>query len=198
MMNGRFGPLYDKVLEKVASIGLLGVPDSMSYSLAEVVNHHHSRTIWCGKSANQAVGDGETDWAADTLTPFQAISGAGVYGADADDEAKLVGTGDVMGEAGSVYYDLHEMLVVGVSEDSVYKIRVITGSGNMADAITAKTYSEGMVKFDKTNPQQSAGIPFVIVTKRATVGTEKMWVQARNAVDNATIDFFVGGHGYRG
>lgn len=174
--------------------GLLGVKDSLASKVDQIEKHHHNRTIWCGKSGDQS----GNNWAADTLTPYQAISGSGDYGADPNDEALLVGTDDVMGDAGSVYHDLHEILVVDVSVGTEFKLRFITGSGTIAQAITAKSWSEIMVKFDAIAASQTAGTPFALINIRSIVGVEKIWLQAKNATNNATIDFYIGGHGYPG
>ena len=48
-----------------------------------------------------------------------------------------------------------------------------------------------------TNPQTGAGAPIDVRMPRIACGS-KVWVQAKNATDNATIDFFCGGHEYPG
>ena len=40
-------------------------------------------------------------------------------------------------------------------------------------------------------------VPIVIQMPRVAVAS-KVWVQAKNATDNATVDFFVGMHFYEG
>jgi hypothetical protein len=176
-------------IDDAAADGITGIEDSLAYRVSVVDGYFHIRERWFGKSADQS----GNNWGADTLTPFQAISGAGVYGADANDEAKVVGSDDTPIFVGDTRMAAQRILVVGVSVDTHYKLRVVYGTGTMADAITALQYTEIMVKFDATNPQQSAGIPFDIKVPRLDVGT-KIWLQAKNATDNATIDFFVGGH----
>jgi len=153
--------------------------------------HRQSRTY--GKSADQS----GTNWATeDRLTTFQAISGNGVYGADANDEAKIFGTTDTPVITGQVKFDLAEAMIVSVSESTTYILRFVWGTGTMAAAITAGQYSTVTVLFDSANPQLSAGIPIAIGVKDLDVGT-KVWCQAKNATDNATIDFYITGvHGY--
>lgn len=178
-------------LENYPLNGVTGIAESTSFRLGELTQHHHSRERWRGKKAVQ----GATDWFDDTLTPFRAISGNNVYGADADDEAKVVGSGDTPIIAGALYYDLHRFLIVDVSHDTVYKLRVVYGTGTMADAITALQYSEAMVLFDSANPQLSAGIP-VEFQMPLVVSGMKIWIQAWNATDDAWIDFLIGLHEY--
>lgn len=180
-------------LDDVVVGGLTGTEDSLAYRIAEIARHFHGPERWFGKSADQS----EDDWAADTLTPFRAISGDGDYGADANDEAKVLGEDDTPVQAGRVYFDMHRVLVVGVSVNTEYKLRFIWGTGTMAAAITAGQYTEVLVKFDATNPQQSAGIPFDLRIRRLAAGTQ-VWCQAKNATDNATIDFYIGLHEYEG
>ena len=167
------------------------VTDSILDEVIEIEHHIHTRERWFGQSVDQS----GNDWAADNLTPLDVISGNNAYGGDADDEAKVLGTADTPVIAGMTKFDLHRFLVVGVSQNSVYKFRVVWGTGTMADAITAGQTSEFMVKFDAANPQQSAGIPFEVKMTRLDAGT-KVWVQTWNATDNATASFFVGLHEY--
>jgi hypothetical protein len=181
-------------IDALATDGLEGTENSLSYRVHEIENHLHSRGRWLGLHGSPTA----TNWADDVLTPFVAISGNGVYGADTDDEADVLGTDDTPAISGMVKYDLHRILVVDVSVNTVYKLRIVYGTGTMADAITAGQYSELMVQFDSTNPQLSAGIPVDIHMPRLNAGTDKVWIQARNATDNATITFLVGLHEYVG
>jgi hypothetical protein len=154
-------------------------------------HHIHTRERWFGKSADQS----GNNWGDDTLTPFRCISGNGDYGGDTDDEAKLIGSDDTPVEAGKTQFDFHRCLIVGVSEDTEYKLRFIWGTGTMTAAITAGQYSENMVKFESTNPQLSAGIPIDVLMSKIASGT-KVWAQCKNQTDNATIDFYIGLHEY--
>jgi hypothetical protein len=176
-----------------ASLGLGGTANSLGYRVAELERHFHARERWFGKLGSQTA----TDWADDTLTPYRAISGDGAYGSDANDEAQVLGAADTPSIADKTHFDIHRIFITAVSVDTVYKLRIVYGTGTMADAVTAGQYSEAMVKFDRLNPQQSAGIPFDVMMPRCAVGT-KVWVQAWNATNNATVDFFVGIHEYEG
>jgi len=176
-------------IDSEATDGLLGVHDSLAYRVAEIEKHFHNRERWFGKAIPQTV----TDWAADNLNPFVAISGAGVYGADANDEALVFGSDDDV-IAGDVYFDLGQMNVVAASATTPYKVRIIWGTGTMADAITAGQYTETMVQIAAAGGRQGA-FPFKM--PRIATGTQ-VWVQVKNATDNATLSFFVGGHPYPG
>jgi len=166
--------------------------DPLLIELQAVDYHVHNRETWRGISADQS-GD---NWAADTLNAYVAISGNNTYGTDADDAAKLLGTDDTPVRAGMTMFHLHRFFVVAVDHDTPYKLRFVWGAGTMADAITADQYSEFMVHFDSTSPQESAGFPTNLITPRLRCGIDKVWLQAWNATDNSEIDFYIGFHEY--
>lgn len=172
--------------------GLSGAMDSLAYRIEEIEKHHHNVERWLGKKTVQTA----TEWAADTLTPFQAISGANTYGADPDDEAQVFGTADTPIN-GDVKFDPFRILVINLSEDTVWKLRMVYGSGTMAAAITAEQFSEIMV-VNQVAGSKSGGLPVRFRMPRLNSGVDQVWLQAWNATDNATCDFFAGTHGYIG
>lgn len=159
-------------------------------TVIEIERHLHSPEVWVGKSGDQT----GNNWGADTLTPFRCISGNGVYGADADDEALVIGSDDTPTVAGFVEFDLHRIFIDSVSVFSAYKLRMCWGSGTLAAAILAGQYSEFMVKFDTVGNVEAA-FPMTLQMPALDSGT-KIWMQCKNATDNATVDFFVGLHEY--
>ncbi len=165
--------------------------DAIDAELEVVGVHLHSREHWCGKSADQS----GNNWGADTLTPYRAISGNGVYGADASDEAKVVGSTDTPIVTGKTYFDLHRITVIAISSDTAYKLRIVWGTGTMAAAITAKQTTEFIIITSTDKANKFGGAPFDTQMPRLVAGT-KVWIQARNATDDATVDFFVGLHEY--
>jgi hypothetical protein len=174
---------------------IIGVPGGIKRLLEQAYRsqqHVHSREYWFGISGDQS----GNDWGDGTsLTPYRAISGNGDFGGDANDEAKVLGTDDTPILAGGLTVDVHRILVVGVSVDTEWRLRIVWGTGTMADAITANQVSALMVKFDSVNPQLSAGVPVDVRMPGFDVGY-KVWIQAQNATNNATIDFYVGVHEY--
>jgi hypothetical protein len=191
------GNIVNKDVNKVDSLrtdGLSGQANSLAYRVHEIEKHFHGRECWRGKKAAQTA----TDWADDTLSPFRAISGADDWGGDADDEAQVFGTDDTPFIAGNPKFDIHRILIVATSVDTHWKLRFVWGTGTMAAAIAANQFSCFMLKFDSANPQQSAGIPVDVMMPRLNSGVDKVWLQAWNATDNATIDFLVGTHEYEG
>jgi hypothetical protein len=181
-------------IDSLATDGLSGVSNSLAYRVHEIEKHFHSNEHWVGKAASQTA----TDWAiAYTLTPFTAISGNGVFGADANDEALVIGTADTPIASGMVRFDVHRILVVELSVDTPYYFRLVYGSGTMADAITAGQESCFMVQNTVTG-SKAGGFPCDVMMPRATCGTTKIWMQVACATDNATATFFVGVHEYAG
>lgn len=153
----------------------------------EAEKHVHNRERWCGKLGSQTA----TDWCdPGSLSPFRAISGNGDFGGDTDDEALVVGTGDKPHISGMTKYDLHRILVTASSQATDWVLRIIYGSGTMAAAESAGQYSDVMVQ------EARKGGPIEVIMPRGTCGTTKVWVRAKNATDNATIDFFAASHEY--
>ena len=174
--------------------GLSGTSDSIGYRTAEVEKHLHNRGFWRGKQNPQTA----TDWAADVINnAFRAISGNNAYGTDLNDEALVVGTADTPVLSGYVKYDMHKILITDASSTSIYKLRIVYGSGTMAAAIAANQFSEFVTRVDAATGQ----LPMVsheVMMPRVNCGVDKIWIQAWNATDNATIDFYVGWHEYSG
>jgi len=149
-------------------------------------DHFHNVERWVGKSADQSGNNWGTQ---SSLTHFTAISGDGDFGSDADDEAKIVGSDDTPLVAGNTHFDAHRIMCVSASNANPFLLRLIYGTGTMQQAITAGQYSEIMVT------EARKGSPIEVRMPRVASGT-KMWAQAKNATDNATIDFFMGIHEY--
>jgi hypothetical protein len=153
--------------------------------------HAHHKVRWFGKKAIQ----GANDWAVPLDTGlgllYRAISGAGVYGADANDEAKLFGTTDVP-IAGMVVGDFDQILMVANSSSTLYLCRIVWGTGTLAAAIAAGQYSEfPYFRAAADNVRK------IQVTSTSLIGVANaVWLQCMNATDNATLDFVVGVHGY--
>ena len=183
-------------VDRLATSGLAGVSNSLAYRTHEIEKHFHNYERWFGISADQS----GNDWAlsvstAGMPTVYQAISGNDTYGADANDEAKVWGTDDALGT--NVKLDIHEIFVTAASETSIFYLRVVHGSGTMADAITAGQYTEFPIIADAA-VGGSISIIIPVMMPRITIGTDKIWIQAKNTTDNATISFLVGAHGYVG
>ena len=165
-------------------IGLLRQIEQEAY---EIEHHLHNRERWFGISADQS----GNDWGIEAgLTPYRAISGAGVFGADADDEAKVLGTDDTPAIADMTMFDPHRIMVTASSKATDWVLRLVYGSGTMAASEGLGQYSDMMVQ------EAKKGSPIDVIMPRTTCADCKTWIRAKNVTDNATIDFFVGIHEY--
>lgn len=152
--------------------------------------HQHHKTIWYGKKSDQT-----TYWCdVNSLTPYRAISGSAAYGSDASDEAQLFSASDTLSEIGTglVCGDFDQILIVANSSDTIYKCRLVWGTGTLAAAVSAGQYSEFMYIRKSTD---TVRLPREIKCPKIPVNN-KVWLQCLNASDNATIDFYIGVHAY--
>ncbi len=181
-------------IDSLATDGLAGTSDSLAYRMQTMEEHNHSRERWFGL---KAVPTG-TDWGDQaSLNPYRAISGNGVFGADANDEALVLGTDDTPAIADMVMFDLHRILILELSVDTPYIFRIIYGADTMANEESAGNYTDFMVQ---NNPagSKAAGFPVDLQMPRAYCGVDQVWVRVMCATDNATADFFAGLHEYEG
>ena len=161
----------------------------LTAQIGEHDEHFHNREYWFGKSADQSGNNWGTRA---SLTPYQAISGNGDFGSDANDEAKCIGSADTPIRAGGTKFDFRRIQVVAVSSTTVYLLRIIHGTGTMAEAEAAGQYTE-CAFFRQAPPIR--GDPVDLIQEKIAVG-QKIWIRAKNATDNATIDFLAGIHEY--
>jgi hypothetical protein len=151
--------------------------------------HQHQLRRWYGKRNPQT----DVLWASATtlVLPYHCISGDSTWGAGANDEALVFGSGDTL-EPGYLTGDFDQILVVSNNSATVYRIRFIWGTGSMADAIAANQWSETMyLRAVADNVRKVAVIQTPLIAINALI-----WAQCANATDNATLDFYVGVHGY--
>ena len=182
-------------IDNAVTLGMSGVNNSLAYRVHEIEKHFHSAERWLGVSADQT----GSNWALEnTLNSYQAISGNGVFGADANDEAKVIGIDDGKYTSDDmVKFDLHRFFFEEISADNPFIIRIVWGTGTMADAIANNCFSTFMVQNNPTG-NKAGGVPVDIMMPRKTWGTDQVWVQTKSATDDATVDFFVGVHEYIG
>jgi hypothetical protein len=159
-----------------------------SYDSEVLEDHFHTKERWFGKLNPQTA----TDWAEGaSLNPYVAISGNGVYGAGANDEALVLGVDD-SSTADGMYIDVHRIFISSTTSITDWVLRMIWGTGTMAAAIAAGQYSEFM--FDIAAASRST--PVDVKMPRIPVDT-KVWLQGKNATDDATVSFMVGVHFYQ-
>ena len=155
---------------------------------ADIIKSHlHNRERWFGKKAVQTA----TDWGDEaSLTPYQAISGAGVFGADDNDEALVLGTDDTPAISGMLTYDAHRILITAAGNATDWVLRLIYGTGTMEAAESAGQYTDIMVQ------EAKKGSPIRIIMLRSVCSECQTWLRAKNASNDATVDFFIGIHEY--
>lgn len=156
-------------------------------TIYEIEKHLHNRERWFGKKVVQTA----TDWGDEaSLTPYRAISGSGVFGADGNDEALVIGTEDTPAISDMTTYDTHRLLVTASSNANDWVLRLIYGTGTMADAENAGQYTDVMVQ------EARKGSPMDVLMPRCMCASAKIWLRGKNGTNNATIDFFIGIHEY--
>ncbi len=147
----------------------------------------HNLNIAFGKSGDQS-GD---NWATqNSLTPFVAISGAGDFGADANDEALVIGADDTPVQAGVLTFDIHEIEFGDLSADTLYIVEVLWGTGTIAQAIAASNNKTHTQVQNVTAAGLSNGAPSRLVMPDIPSGT-KVWVRVKCGTDNATASFTI-------
>jgi hypothetical protein len=168
-----------------------------SFKEVEYVEHHmHHKEFWYAKKAVQTATEWGVVMDGHLAQPYRAISGNGTWGADPGDEALVLGTADVA--AFNLHWgDFNRVLVVANSSNSVYLCRIAWGTGTLADAIAAGQYSEfPYFRAPADNIRKVMECPMPRVAAAVGGLYNQLWIQCQNATDNATIDFFVGMHGY--
>jgi hypothetical protein len=160
-----------------------------------VEEHFHNIVRWYTKKNPQGANDWCAPLAGHLGQFYRCISGNGTWGADLNDEALLFGTDDVLAElgAGLIYGDMDKILFIANSSATIYLVRIIWGTGTMADAIAANQYTEFPYLRDIADKDRK--IQEFKMRKVPVVGY-KLWGQCQNATDNATIDFVMGVHAY--
>ena len=177
-------------LDGEAVNGLTSTSNSLAYRLGELDRHFHSRERWVGI---HAAADA-THWGGSTLTPFLVTSGLGAYGVDANDEALVLGTDDTPVIGTCTHFDINQIAVTLSDSTTVWKLRIIYGTGTMADAIAAFQFTETMVKV----ASQAGRLGTALIRMPRALAETQVWVQGMNASDDGTLSFFVGFHEYEG
>ena len=154
--------------------------------VVEIEHHIHNTEHWFGIAA----GPTGTNWGEElSLTPYRAITAAGDFGSDADDEALVLGADDTPIFARMVKFDLHRIMISAASNATPFVLRIVYGTGTMGAAEAAHQYTEVMIT------EARKGAPIEMIQQRVSVGCQ-VWIRAKNATNNATIDFFIGLHEY--
>ena len=160
--------------------------DSATYFEAITAETHmHNRERWFGIASPQTGSNWGTQ---DTLNQYQATSGNGVYGA----AIKILGSADTPIISGQLYFDIRRISVPAVSVASPYFVRFIWDKTSAANGITNGTFTEVVC-------QQATvtGINLAVEVQCPRIASGMLvWAEVMNATNNATINFFIGVHGY--
>ncbi|MFA5151705.1 MAG: hypothetical protein WC554_04000 [Clostridia bacterium] len=160
-----------------------------------VERHLHHPVRWWGKLNPQTAANWGVTMDGHLNQPYRAISGLGAYGSDPGDEAQIFTAADL--PVGLVYGDFSEFLAIANSSNTVYLCRIVWGNGTLAAAIASGQYTE--FPFFRPAADNNRKIAIVASIKIPTLldGLPvKAWCQCQNVTNNATLDFFLGGHGY--
>lgn len=158
--------------------------------LEYVEDHLHHKTVWYGKKSDQT-----TNWCdINSLTAYRATSGDNAWGTEGTDPAQCFSAADTLSELGTglTKGDFDLFLFTANSSASVYKLRIVWGTGTLAAAIAAGQFSETMFNRDTADKSR---FPRVWASPKIGINN-KVWVICWNATNDATIDFFVGVHAY--
>jgi len=178
-------------IDDLATVGLLGVKNSLAYRIMELERHFHNVERWWGA----LVAPDETNAIeANVNRPFVAASGDNTWGA----AIPILGTDDNPVLATDAKFDIHRLLVTDLDDDTTpWRVRVIWGSGTSADAITAGQWTEMMTVTNAVPGNRAGGSPIDVIMRREDIGV-KIWAQVWNDTDAEELSFFTGYHGYVG
>jgi hypothetical protein len=153
--------------------------DEILREVSEIEHHTHTLERW--------IGDGGIE---DSLTGYTIISGNGVFGA----ETIILTSLQTPLTLGKLFFDLHKFNPLSVSSATVYYIRVIYGTGTVAEAETAKQYTTICIISTGVGANiKGASIDYKM--KRLPIGT-KIWAKCKNATNLATVTGLFGMHEY--
>jgi len=177
-------------LDNVATRGLLGVANSLSYRITEIERHFHHWERWFGLATAPDAEVHRGDRLGASVAPFRIDAGNNTWGA----WVQILGSSDTPAIVGSVKFDPHRIEVVEAERAKPYFIQIAAGASG-ADALTAGTYTE-YVYSPLSGVNDSGPVDFGF--RRQPVGT-KVWARCLSPLnDTAWIDFSFGLHEYEG
>ena len=189
---------YTEMIDGVATLGLLGVEDSLAYRVDELEKHFHNREFWLGEHEVRSLEDdcGQRE----TMAPFQTDAGNGTindYTLGYGDPLCVIGRNDLPITDDGVKYDFHRFVVVDVestADKKVHKAQIVYGRRTFAAGLAALQ----VVDVPPFVPLRGAAFTVVdIMMPRLLCGADKVWVRHWvDGVNTATMDFFVGLHEY--
>lgn len=179
-------------IDKLATDGLDGVNNSLSYRVEEIEKHFHNREKWFGLAA---VASGEThvaDRMGGGIAPFQLTAGNDDFGS----WVQILGSSDTPVQSGMVKFDAHRFIVTDTNSTLPYIIQIVVGeSADIAAKIAAEEFTEAPYVAATNNID--SGISDIL-TSRVSAGV-KVWARVCCIGGNGTtIDLYMGIHEYSG
>ncbi len=177
-------------IDDLATMGLLGVDNSLAYRVGEIERHFHNWERWlCAAAVPSAthIADriGSTGTAAFTVT-----SGNNTWG----NWLQILGSADTPVVAGQVKYDLHRVLMTTTNQVGLWFFQFAFGASGAA-ALAAESYCS-IIFNPVSNTDKTDAID--VLTRRQTAGT-LAWARAWSVGANAkTLSFMFGLHEYEG
>lgn len=182
---------YTQKIDNLATDGLSGVSNSLSFRVEELEKHFHNVEKWFGAAA---VPSGEIHTADEmdgAIAPFQLVAGNNDFNAT---WTQILGSSDLPVMPGMTKADAHRILVTTTNSTNAFVIQIVIGeSSDIAAKLLAKDYN--VVPFISATNNADSGITDII-SKRITAGT-KVWARCACVGANGTnINFYIGIHEY--
>lgn len=178
-------------VDELATKGLSGASDALSYRVHEGERHVHSFERWFGAAAAPSAPTHVADRVGDTSTAFQADAGNDTWGS----WLQVLGSADTPAITGMVNFDPHRAMITAVERaNAVHFVQVAAGASGAA-GLAAGTYTEFVFKPTGASSQET---PITLQSRRVAAGTlawVRVWAVGQNT---GTVDFFFGIHEYEG
>jgi hypothetical protein len=179
-------------IDSLASGGLSGTADSLSYRIHEMERHAHSWERWMAVAASANAEIHVADRIGPTATTaFKIDAGTSTWG----EWLQILGSSDTPVVSGGIKYDIHRLSIVAAeAATTTYFIQIAFGTSG-AQALTDNTFSSLIYR---TSSAQNREAPLFVQHRRALAGT-KAWARCMAVgKDTCTLDFFFGLHEYEG
>ena len=181
-------------IDSVATLGLAGVDDSLSYRIAEVERHMHSNESWYGLAVAPALPAHAADRIG-TAVAGLVMDGGGGGGGSWGTWIPVLGSTDTPARAGMAYFDLHRLFITGVERAATVHFIQFGFGASGAAALAAGTYTEFVYRSGAAINREA---PVDFQTRRHASGT-LAWARCwAIGADTGTLTFFVGLHEYEG
>jgi len=187
------GSTGSEKIDNKATLGLLGVTDSLAYRVHEIERHLHSSGSWFGAAVTPTATH-FADRVGTCTAPFQLDGGDSSVTPTWGAWVQILGSDDTPARASQTHFDPHEILISAAQEEVVYILQFGRGASGAA-ALAAGTYTELVVGVDATKKFKDITR---IQTGRATAGS-LLWARClAMGTNTGTIDFYLGIHEYQG